>query len=121
MKRLGSTILWAALAAVMAVGSPTFAVDEPIKDAAQSSKTAYLGLGVAPMHPALTRQLPDVIGKGQGVLVAEITKGSISSGTTYETSLSSTRCSRAMCPIEVIVEAPILRTRSAIGSVMAKI
>ena len=37
---------------------------------------AELGIGVAPLPSVLTSHLPDVIGKGRGVLVANVTAGS---------------------------------------------
>ena len=36
----------------------------------------YLGVGAVEMHPALTHHLPNVIGKGRGVLIANVMKGS---------------------------------------------
>jgi hypothetical protein len=47
--------------------------------AAPSSDTptqAYCGIGVAPLSPALTAQLPDVTGQGRGVLVATVMQDS---------------------------------------------
>lgn len=41
-------------------------------DAAAIETQAYLGLGVGPLPAALTAQLPDVIGKGRGVMVEHV-------------------------------------------------
>lgn len=47
--------------------------EEPVQNDAQSIATrAYLGLGVGPMHPALTVHLSQVIGKGRGVMVEHV-------------------------------------------------
>jgi hypothetical protein len=37
---------------------------------------AHLGIGVVPLPPVLTSHLPEVIGKGRGVLVTEVADGS---------------------------------------------
>lgn len=42
------------------------------KEAAVIETQAYLGLGVAPLPPALTAHLPEVIGKGRGVMVEHV-------------------------------------------------
>ena len=42
----------------------------------EKSKGAYLGLSLAPLHPALATHLADVIGKGRGVLVTDVVSGS---------------------------------------------
>jgi hypothetical protein len=44
------------------------ATDEP--------KGGYLGLALAPLHPALATHLSDVIGKGRGILVTDVVGGS---------------------------------------------
>lgn len=46
------------------------------EESAAGGTQAYLGIGVSPLHPALTNQLPGVIGKGRGVLVEKVMKGS---------------------------------------------
>jgi membrane-associated protease RseP (regulator of RpoE activity) len=79
MKRILLKMLCAALAVGLLMASVASAKDEAPRGASDNSKApaqAYLGLGVTPLHPALVSQLPDVIGKGQGVLVEEVTKGS---------------------------------------------
>ena len=68
MQELTFKVLSAVLAAGLALSTAALAQDK----AAQP----YLGIGVAPLPPALISQLPDVLGNGQGVLVAEVTKGS---------------------------------------------
>ncbi|OAI51586.1 hypothetical protein AYO47_07025 [Planctomyces sp. SCGC AG-212-M04] len=42
----------------------------------EEPKAAYLGLTLAPLHPALATHLSDVIGKGRGVLVTDVMGGS---------------------------------------------
>lgn len=42
----------------------------------EESKGAYLGLALAPLHPALATHLSNVIGKGRGVLVTDVVGGS---------------------------------------------
>src|SRR6266404_335010 len=54
------------------------------------------------------------------VLLSSANSAIMSKGSTYSASLSSTRCTREMWPIDLSVSPPILRIRSAIGSVMAK-
>jgi len=49
-------------------------VEKPPGEAAETQ--AFLGLGVAPLHPAIASQLSDVIGKDRGVMVANVTKDS---------------------------------------------
>lgn len=48
------------------------------KDSAEPTVAtqAFLGLGVEPLHPALTAQLPEVTGKGRGVVVEHVMKES---------------------------------------------
>lgn len=73
------TGLCVAVAVELAFVSSTYGQNEPAPKAPEGAKNTaepYLGLGVAPMHPALTSQLKDVIGNGQGVLVAEVVQGS---------------------------------------------
>lgn len=52
--------------------------DQPAakKEAEKGHKHAYLGLGVESLPEALRSQLPDQLGKGQGILVAEVAKDS---------------------------------------------
>ena len=54
-------------------------------------------------------------------LLSSRSSASMSIGVTKSPSLSRIRCKRPMCPIERNVVPPILRTRSAMASVMAKI
>jgi hypothetical protein len=54
-------------------------------------------------------------------LLSSRNSASISSGVTNSASLSSDLCRCDICPIERSVVPPVLRTRSAIGSVVAKI
>ena len=58
-------------------------VDQPQSEGAVSQQ-AYLGVGVSPMHPALVRQLPDIVGKGRGVLIEEVVPGSPAAQTGLE-------------------------------------
>lgn len=44
--------------------------------AVDANAPAYLGLGVAPVDPALASQLSELLGDGQGVLIVEVVKGS---------------------------------------------
>jgi hypothetical protein len=71
-------LLAVVLLAGVTLGSVTTAQDIVTRDTNQATvgTQAYLGLGVAPLHPALTAQLPDVIGEGRGVLVEQVMKGS---------------------------------------------
>jgi membrane-associated protease RseP (regulator of RpoE activity) len=62
---------------------PAVAGAQPAKDQGEVGSGAkapvtepYLGVGAVPLHPALTAQLPEVIGKGRGVMVANVMKGS---------------------------------------------
>ncbi len=45
-------------------------------DKTAAPKAAHLGIGVESVPPALFSQLPDVLSKGQGVLVAQVAKDS---------------------------------------------
>src|SRR5947207_6096059 len=58
--------------------------------------------------------------RAASVLLSSANSASMSNGSTYSTSLSSTRWVRAISPMECSVIPPIFRTRSAIGSVIAK-
>jgi serine protease Do len=52
-------------------------VDNPVASgAADPSVRAYCGIGVAPLSPTLTAQLPEVTGQGRGVLVATVMQNS---------------------------------------------
>lgn len=69
------TLLLAGL--LMGCGTMAHAQDDSLDQTPTTSDTqAYLGMGVEPLHPALTNHLPDVIGKGRGVLVEEVVKNS---------------------------------------------
>src|SRR5579862_260758 len=57
--------------------------------------------------------------RAASALLSSRSSASMSEGSTYSASLSDTRFSRAMCPTECSVEPPTLRTRSAIGSLIA--
>ena len=46
--------------------------DEPHFEADDSESEALIGLRVESMHPSLTAQLPDQIGKGRGILVTSV-------------------------------------------------
>ena len=48
------------------------AQEKPAADATQAATEARLGIGVSPLPELLTSHLPDVIGKGRGVLVSEV-------------------------------------------------
>ena len=76
MKKLAMLLLSAAIVCGSGgVATGADAVEESSGRDATSSQ-AYLGLGVGPLHPALTSHLPDVIGKGRGVLVEQVMDGS---------------------------------------------
>ena len=45
-------------------------------ESAKQSRQAHLGLGVSTLPPVLTSHLPEVIGKGRGVLVTQVRDGS---------------------------------------------
>lgn len=50
---------------------------EPVNPTAtQTQHVTYLGVGVEPMYPPLASHLPDLLGSGQGVLVASVASGS---------------------------------------------
>lgn len=49
---------------------------QPETDSSALETQAYLGLGVGPLHPTLAAQLPEVTGKGRGVLVEHVMKES---------------------------------------------
>lgn len=77
MKKLTSVLL--TVVAIVGLTVPSLATaDEGSKIATEAlaNSQAYLGLGVGPLHPDLTSQLPDVIGKGRGVLVEQVVEGS---------------------------------------------
>ncbi len=78
MRKLGTMLLAVVLFAGMSRGGIATAQDAVTGDTNQvpAGTQAYLGLGVAPLHPALTNQLPEVIGKGRGVLVERVMKES---------------------------------------------
>lgn len=46
------------------------------KSATKPPMQAHLGIGVEPLPPILTSHLPEVIGKGRGILISEVTKSS---------------------------------------------
>lgn len=74
-----AAIALTAVVALLAIGAPAVAQDVVTNgdDQAGSLPTqAYLGLGVGPLHPALTNQLGDVIGKGRGVLIEKVMRES---------------------------------------------
>lgn len=75
-----SLILLFAFVLGVAILIPAVAVAQSAKDQGQAATKAatepYLGVGAVPLHPALTAQLPNVTGKGRGVLVANVMKGS---------------------------------------------
>jgi len=78
-----SLVLLFAFVLGIALLIPAVAGAQPAKDQGQIDSGAkipttepYLGVGAVPLHPALTAQLPEVTGKGRGVLVANVMKGS---------------------------------------------
>ncbi len=76
MNKLLAVLLAAVLIGGIAVGGNLFADDNANTVPIAGDTQAYLGLGVAPLHPALTNHLPDVIGQGRGVMIEEVVKGS---------------------------------------------
>ena len=76
MIKLTPKVLWVLV--VWLVCAPAAYAQKSDRDTpkARTESQPYLGLGVAPMHPALAKQLHDIIGNGQGVLVAEVMEGS---------------------------------------------
>ena len=80
--------LGAVLVVCLMLGKAGFAQQKselPEKSAAEESATsqgeavesqAFLGLGVTSLHPAVESQLSQIIGKGRGVMVANVTKDS---------------------------------------------
>ncbi len=84
MKTLGNLSAAFALGVVLLMNGTSLAqdqggvpqvVDQNQPDVAVTQQ-AYLGVGVSPMHPALVRQLPDIVGKGRGVIIEEVVPGS---------------------------------------------
>lgn len=79
MKRLLMTVLILGLAAPV---RPTQADEvrakkqEPAAAKQTELKQAYLGLGIESVSPTLSSQLPDLLAKGQGVLIDQVTKDS---------------------------------------------
>lgn len=78
MRRRLFILLAVALVGNFLVGGKLFGGETVKENAAPvtSDTQAYLGLGVAPLHPALTNHLPEVIGEGRGVMVEEVVTGS---------------------------------------------
>lgn len=84
MRKLGVLLTVGALGFLGCMSGDAMAQDQTnvpqVVDQTQSedavSQQAYLGVGVSPMHPALVRQLPDIVGKGRGVLIEEVVPGS---------------------------------------------
>jgi membrane-associated protease RseP (regulator of RpoE activity) len=73
--------LLALLGCLLAISIPSAASAEADKGAqnpatSEKSKGAYLGLSLAPLHPAVAAHLSDVIGKGRGVMVTNVVGGS---------------------------------------------
>lgn len=67
------------LAVALSSAAASFAVGGDSRSASGAAETlaqAYCGIGVAPLSPTLTAQLPEVTGKGRGVLVATVMKDS---------------------------------------------
>src|SRR5262249_52322528 len=90
-----------------------------------------LGEEVRTCRPVATGRCPHHAGRildgdhlrplAASCLLSSRSSASMSRGVTKSASLSSTRCKRPMWPIERSVLPPILRTRSAMASVVAKI
>jgi len=78
MMKYGVVFLAMVLVSGLVLDGAVTAQDEGTSDANQATTEtqAYLGLGVGPLSPALASQLPDVIGKGRGVLVLQVAEGS---------------------------------------------
>jgi hypothetical protein len=76
---LPSLILLGSLSAIslcMAADNSNPAAKSQASTTEPQPTQAHLGIGVSPLPPVLTSHLPDVIGKGRGVLVSDVTEGS---------------------------------------------
>jgi hypothetical protein len=76
--RIAAIVVLSCLTGIPAL--PALAVDAPqptqAAPATAPTGTAYLGVAVEPLHPALAAQLPGLLSKGQGLLVVTVTPGS---------------------------------------------
>ena len=64
------------LALLLGMASPFALADEPAAPFSQQQQAAWIGIGAAPVPPALAAQLSDLAPEGQGVLVASVAPNS---------------------------------------------
>ena len=73
MNRLAFTLLAFTCMQFAKADDPT---DVAINQENVTEADAMIGLQVEPLHPALTSQLPEAIGKGRGILISHVAAGS---------------------------------------------